>query len=100
MSATPEVDPTQAEVLRIEQVITEIRRNRLDWDRILAETERMRLDRDRTRAETEQRRIDAQRTQQEMRYEPLKFLLSGMAAGVGLVGASVALAAFFFSRIH
>lgn len=76
----------QAEALRIEQVITEIRRNRLDWDGILAETE--------------QRRIDAQRTQQEMRYEPLKFLLSGMAAAAGLVGAGVALGAFLVSRMH
>ena len=86
MSATPEINPAQAEALRIEQIITEIRRYRIDMDRILAETD--------------QRRVDAQRTQQEMRYEPLKFLLSGMAAGAGLVGGSVALAAFLLGRIH
>jgi hypothetical protein len=100
MSGEPGAGPDQAAALRTEQILTEIRRNQLEWDRILVEAERMRLDRDRIRAETDQRRIDAQRTQQEMRYEPLKFLLSGMAAGAGLVGASVALAAFFFSRLH
>jgi len=86
MSSAAEPPAEQSEALRIERIITEIRRNRLDWDRILAETE--------------QRRIDAQRTQQEMRDEPLKFLLSGTAAAVGLVGAGVALGAFLVSRIH
>ena len=51
-------------------------------------------------ADIDQKRIDMLRKEQKMRYEPLKFLLSGLAAGAGLVGASVVLAAFFLSRIH
>ncbi len=79
MSGTIRPSPEQIDAIKLQQIITDIDHRRLDMDCVLA---------------------DRDRKQQEMRYEPLKFMLQGMAAAAALVGAGVALGAFLFSHVH
>jgi multidrug resistance efflux pump len=85
-----------ADLPRIEaqtrQAYADAERARADIDRAAAQTRQANADIDRAAAQTRQAYADAERKRQEMTYQPIIALISGMTAGAALLAAGFALA--------
>jgi hypothetical protein len=83
---------THQMVADLPRIEAQTRQAQADIDRASVQTRQALADIDRAAAQTRQAYVDAERKRQEMTYQPIIALISGMTAGAAFLAAGFALA--------